>query len=154
MTVEQRCPSWPDLKAFQEQDVHLKARQQTNYDKHHLARQLSPLPAGSPVFLPDRQQPGNIVCQPACRSYIVSTPSGEFRRNRRHINPLPLTESSAADNESGKTQPSSQAQPSSQEGSTVPPKMDAKTALPPAVVVTRSGRVVKHQQGWTVERHR
>ena len=92
MTSDQRRPKLPDTKHFQDKDADLKLHQQSNLDDRHLARRLSPLPEGSPVFLPDRMETGHIVSQPACRSYVVSTPSGQFRRNRRHINPLPLTD--------------------------------------------------------------
>ena len=41
------------------------------------------------MHLPDHQEIGHVASVSACQSYTVSTPSENFRRYRRHINPLP-----------------------------------------------------------------
>ena len=51
---------------------------------------LPPLAAGDPVWVRtgDRQVPGRIIRLSASpRSYIVSTPAGQVRRNRHHLTP-------------------------------------------------------------------
>ena len=67
-----------------------KQQQKSDFDSRHHARNLQTLPLGSTVFLPDCQETGHVK-QLACRSYIVSIPSGKFCQNRRHINQLPGT---------------------------------------------------------------
>jgi hypothetical protein len=42
-----------------------------------------------PLWIPDQRSSGTVVEQAAPRSCQVVTPSGEFRRNRRHLNTLP-----------------------------------------------------------------
>ena len=142
MTSEQQRPTLPDTKHFQDKDADLKLRQQSNHDDRHLARRLSPLPEGSPVFLPDRRETGHIVSQPACRSYVVSTPSGEFRRNRRHINQLPLTDP-VDDTEPPETQ--AQCDRETDDPPTAPSLATSQEQAPASspVTVTRSGRVVR-----------
>ena len=83
MTSEQIRPSLPDLSVVIQRDELQKQRQKSGFDSRHRAKELPTLPLGSTVFLPDRQEKGHVIGQPACRSYIVSTPSGNFRRNRR-----------------------------------------------------------------------
>ena len=56
------------------------------FDKQHRAKELPPLYSGEGVWIPDRKERGSILQQSKMpRSYTISTPSGEFRRNRRHI---------------------------------------------------------------------
>ena len=87
-TIEQLRPEVPDSFLIILGKTLQKQRQKSDFDSHHRARNLPTLPLGSEVFLPDRQEKGHVVSQPATGSYIVSTPSGEFRQNRRHINQL------------------------------------------------------------------
>ncbi len=41
------------------------------------------------MWILDRISTGTVLEQAAPRLYMVETPSGEFRRNRRHLNALP-----------------------------------------------------------------
>ena len=82
---------WTYLPLFREKRYRIKQRQKSGFDSSHRAMELPTLPIGTTVFLPDRQKEGHIVGQPACHSYIVSTPSGNFRQNRQHINSLPVS---------------------------------------------------------------
>ena len=79
-------PSLPDCDVLKEK---LREKQKENYDRHHRAKSLEPLEPGDQVWIPDRSSSGTVVEQTAPRSYNVLTPSGEFRRNRRHLNVLP-----------------------------------------------------------------
>ena len=63
--------------------------QKRNFDHHHRARSLEPLLPGETVWLPDNASDGKVVEKTAPRSYVVQTPTGRFRRNLRHIVPMP-----------------------------------------------------------------
>ena len=85
-------PKWPFLKIFRQLDKKYKSKQKKNYDRSHRARSLPDLADDTPVWVrtDDSQQRGKIVStsnEP--RSYIVSTPTGQVRRNRQHIVPRP-----------------------------------------------------------------
>ena len=88
LTAEQRSPCVPDPAVVEERDRNIKERQTRNYDNRYSTRPLPTLDVHDPVFLPDRREDGEVV---SCsnRSYVVATPSGAYRRNRRAINPLP-----------------------------------------------------------------
>ena len=69
-----------------------KANQSKYYDNRHRVRSLPPLPNDTPVWVQteNSQEPGTIVHQAATpRSYLVSTPRGELRRNRINLRPRP-----------------------------------------------------------------
>ena len=92
-------PNWRHLENFRTLDKKYKPAQKTNYDQRHRVRTLPILPADQPVWVDTRgQQTSGQVSRTAGtpRSYIVETPSGEFRRNRAHLhvrtNSQPLTE--------------------------------------------------------------
>ena len=151
ITLEQRRPVVPDASDVLRRKKDLQKRQETNFNAHHGARPLPPLPTGSTVFLPDRQEAGHVVSNPACRSYVVVTPSGEFRRNRRQINPLPTTEtrvepssetSGISDTSQAEKQPPAGEQPPPATTSTQP-EPTTESPMAPGVVVTRSGRTVQ-----------
>lgn len=80
-----------DRKALiQHRDQQYKHRNKKNYDRHHGARKLPRLQPGDPVLqkLDHEKKWGNpavIVKEFAPRSYIIKTPAGKFRRNRRHL---------------------------------------------------------------------
>lgn len=81
-------PKWPHIENLKE--VHQKYRdsQSKHYNRCHRTRALPALPEDTAVWVQNEhsQDPGNIV-RPAStpRSYIVSTPRGEVRRNRIHL---------------------------------------------------------------------
>ena len=88
-------PSLPDSDVLKAKEEKLREKQK-NYDHHHRAKSLEPLEPGDQIWIPDRSSSGTVVEQTAPRSYNVLTPSGEFRRNRRHLNVLstPIEETS------------------------------------------------------------
>ena len=94
ITSTQRQPSLVDQRVFKTRTEDIQQRQQRNYNERHRARELPDLPPGTHVYIPDRQEEGQTATSPTTRSYIVTTPSGDFRRNRRHITPLPQPSSS------------------------------------------------------------
>ena len=77
-TSKHLYPKVPDRLRVTQHEMLQEQRQKSDFDSRHRARDLPSLPLGSTVFLPDRQETGHVMRQPACRSYIVSTPSGEF----------------------------------------------------------------------------
>ena len=152
ITLEQRCLVVPDVSAVRRRDEHLKQRQEANFNAHHGARSLPPLPLGATVFLPDRQETGQVVSNPVCRSYVVSTSSGEFRRNRRFINIIPTTTSGSSEeassgvtaddtSQSETTPPASEQVPSA--ATTTQRESVSVSRNEAGAVVTRSGRVIQ-----------
>ena len=150
ISQEQRRPKVPDATRVKQCEQHQKQRQQANFNSRHRARSLQPLPVGCSVYLPDRQEEGRVTSQPACRSYVVATPSGEFRRNRRHINPLPTTQETREGSPPMETSTSSGTPPGvehPEDGPTstvsAPPHQAQRPEMStsPGSVVTRSGRV-------------
>ena len=89
-------PTWPYLENFRDKDANLKSRQKRNFDARHSSKVLKELRPGNPVWLPNEGVDGKVVDKAGTpRSYIIETPKGRLRRNRRHINPLPETQASA-----------------------------------------------------------
>ena len=82
-------PSVPDHKKVKAKDSMIKVRQERNFNQHHGARELSPLREGATVWLPDLRTQGIVNDRVQTRSYSVSTPKGQVRRNRKHLNHLP-----------------------------------------------------------------
>ena len=85
MTFEHRRPKVPNASLIIAKEEKRKQWQKQNFDSRHRAKDLPPLPAGTTVYLPDRQETDHVVSQSASQSYTVSTPSLNFRWNRRHI---------------------------------------------------------------------
>ena len=64
------------------------------FDSRHRVMALKPLTPGDSVWLPDQQSTGQVITQDTPRSYNIETaPSGQYRKNRCYIIPLPATES-------------------------------------------------------------
>ena len=83
-------PQWPYLQSFTNKDKEFKAQQKLNYDRRHRTKSLPQFPDDTPVWVRtnDNQIPGRITSASSTpRSYIVSTPSGQVRRNRLHLAP-------------------------------------------------------------------
>ena len=81
-------PDWPHLKDFPEKDKQYKLQQKKYYDQRHRTSTAVELPEGTPVWVStqDSQSPGTVSQQlQSPRSYIVGTPTGQVRRNRRHL---------------------------------------------------------------------
>ena len=84
-------PQWRFLKEFREKDKERK-KQKEEFDRRHRTRTLPDIPDNLDVWVTTR---GNPVLGQTVRhsttpcSYVVSTPSGTIRRNRRQINLAP-----------------------------------------------------------------
>ena len=88
----QRRPQLSDLARVRVRDCQGKARQKSNHDRHHGARSLPPLQTGDRVWIPQREQEGEIREEVSSQSYTVETEGDTIRRNRRHFIRLPHTE--------------------------------------------------------------
>ena len=71
-------------------DAIWKERQKTSFDRRHGAKPLSDLQPDEPVLIKldnqkDWQLPAKVIENCAPRSYTVRTPTGQLRRNRRHL---------------------------------------------------------------------
>ena len=87
-TDEHFVPDWQFLSDFRKKNKEHKKKQKENYDKHHRTRSLDPLPTNSTVWIrTDNILIPGIVTATANtpRSYLVSTPTGQLRRNRSHL---------------------------------------------------------------------
>ena len=84
---DQLVPSWPYLQDFRACNTQRKARQKAHYDRTHRVRELPVLPDGTNVWVTSNGNPTpgqTVTTTDAPRLYIVQTPTGEARRNRRH----------------------------------------------------------------------
>ena len=79
----------------------MKASMKRNFDIHHRANTLDPLSPGQQVWISGRRDSGVVVEQSQSpRSYIVATPTGDVRRNRRHLTRIPDSENKTRTNTS------------------------------------------------------
>ena len=88
-TMKQFIPDWHFLNDFREKDEVYKLKQKQNYDRRHRTRNVDVLPSDTSVWVRTEnvQQPGTVVsAADTPRSYVVSTTSGQVRRNRYHLN--------------------------------------------------------------------
>jgi hypothetical protein len=86
-------PREVDQESLRQRDAAFKQKQKKNHDRRHGARPLPELRPGDPVlFLREgnkEKQPAVVLEKCAPRSYVLQTPSGNVRRNRRHVWSLP-----------------------------------------------------------------
>ena len=93
------CPDWKYLSRFRQQNQEYKAKQKENFDARHRAQTLPQLPDDTDVWITTGTGPvrGRVVSSTAApRSYIVNTPTGDVRRNRSHLNPVPQSDGTTA----------------------------------------------------------
>lgn len=91
-TKEMLIPGWPFMEDFRRRDKDFKRKQKENFDRRHKVKPLPELSEGTNVWITTRGQttPGRVVSQTATpRSYVLSTPHGEIRRNRVQLNTMP-----------------------------------------------------------------
>ncbi|XP_037509314.1 uncharacterized protein K02A2.6-like [Rhipicephalus sanguineus] len=83
-------PNWPPRKDVVAKDVAYKRKQTDDYNRHHGARDLSPLQTGRRVWVrPDQVQATVLSPGQRPRSYVVETDrGGVLQRNRRHLVPF------------------------------------------------------------------
>ena len=90
-------PKWPKKESVRRTDDKAKSANKYFFDKRHGVNNLPPLERGDQVKIKiDEEKEWNTSATVVSndlhdRSYIVQTPNGTLRRNRRHLRPL-LTE--------------------------------------------------------------
>ncbi|XP_037509635.1 uncharacterized protein LOC119386393 [Rhipicephalus sanguineus] len=101
-------PKWPPRKDVVAKDAAYKRKQTDDYNRHHGARDLSPLQTGQRVWVrPDQVQATVLSPGQRPRSYVVETDQGGvLQRNRRHLVPFVPSTSS------GESLPTAAQQPS------------------------------------------
>ena len=85
-------PSWSYIDTFKQKDQQFKLKQKRNYDRRHRVRELPSIPDDQQVFVrtKDKITSGTVIAPAtAPRSSMVSTPSGQTRRNRSHLKVQP-----------------------------------------------------------------
>ena len=91
----QMVPSWSYLQKFRTSDEGAKQRQKENYDLRHGVKPLPELE----VWVTNRGKRGTITSKTnPPRSYIINTPEGTIRRNRRHLIAVPRASTHCAEN--------------------------------------------------------
>ncbi|XP_065891689.1 uncharacterized protein [Dysidea avara] len=88
--LPQPKPQWNHTQHLNELHSKYKSDQSKYYNNRHRIKSLPQLPDDTPVWVQteNSQVHGTIVHQAATpRSYIVSTPSGQLRRNRINLRP-------------------------------------------------------------------
>ena len=126
-----------DYARLQKRDFELKQQKKDNYDPRHQVHDLPPLEIGNPVCIPWMKT--NATNQHECgeRSLIVSTPKGQVRRKRRHLNAPPTTSKVVSNVPQSSPTLEQIAKP---ESSVTPTKTDGGT------VTTRYGRLLRPPQ--------
>ena len=82
-----RTPNWTDVR---EKENTYKAVMSRNYDQRRGVKQRRDFKTGDRIYLPHEQVDGTVIRRHVTpRSYVVSTPSGEKRRTKSHLLPLP-----------------------------------------------------------------
>ena len=116
-------PRWGYLSEFRQKNAAFKQKQKSNFDSRHRTREAPEIPDNVDVWVSGNRQVRGTVAGPAeqPRSYLVSTPSGDLRRNRSHLNIVPPSTADVPE------QP-----PTTQPGSTTP------STPPPSPIMTRS----------------
>ena len=74
-------------------DQQAKAQYKEQYDRRHGVKPLKPIEEGQSVLMKldtdKRWSSSGSVIQKSHRTYLVETPSGTVRRNRKHLHPVP-----------------------------------------------------------------
>lgn len=124
-------PKLPKTTQLKKKEKERREKQKTNFDRHHRATNLKPLQPGDMVWIQGSTSEGRVVQQSNPRSYIVETPDGtSVRRNRRHLRPMPNTETSEDPTDSNEQSENAQSE-------------NENRSTDSSVIKTRSGRVSK-----------
>lgn len=148
-------PKWPSNKEVQRSDANLKSKSKFYFDRRHSASALPLLSPGNQVRIKtDKQkawnQSGTVTSSDADRrSYLVSTPEGDYVRNRRHLQLLPGA-SPEPDNEVISSESENSSQPQTPQLPQTPMKTPVKTPMKTLCASDndsgenrRSGRIIK-----------
>ena len=151
-------PKWPDRETVEQKDADRKVSSQTYYNTRYGAYPLPELRPGDTVRIKtDKENKwtshGTIMStDPDIRTYVVKTPNGPLRRNRRHLQSVPFVRPQRT------FVPFDDPYPTSATGSDVPVdvRSEIMTETPtsqniapvpepsvPDQLTTRSGRIVK-----------
>lgn len=153
-------PEWMDRDEVFLRDLRYKERYKSGYDQHHNVRPLAELKPGDSVRIKTDKDKlwvtqGTVQeADPKTRSYVVGTPRGSYRRNRRH---LQKTDRSVFSDRYSKpvvpadtfiSDADQEPQVISKESQSQEPKATSDVPLTPqspkqGVIQTRSGRVVQ-----------
>lgn len=149
-------PKWPKHKEVQQNDAKLKHKSKFYFDRRHNTSSLPLLGPGDPVRLKtDKQKTWNQMGTVADadhdrRSYLVSTPEGEYVRNRKHLQLLPNAETDCDASKSKPetpTEPQTPQLPQTSESVKTPVKTPIKELSKPETTKTESrhssGRISK-----------
>ena len=93
-TNKHLMPEWTYLTDFHKKNAEFK-KQKENFDNRHRVHSLPEIPDDAEAWVNSGPVPvrGRIVTSSESpRSYLVSTPTGEVRRNRIHLNIMPPVE--------------------------------------------------------------
>ena len=87
-------PRWPNLEETKQKDGAAKFSYTKFYNRRYSTRPLPTLKNGDRVRVKtDKKKTwsdtGTIIETVAKRSYLVNTPQGTYRRNRRHLQVVP-----------------------------------------------------------------
>jgi len=94
-TNKHLMPEWTYLTDFRKKNAEFKKKQKENFDNRHRVHSLPEIPDDAEAWVNSGPVPvrGRIVTSSdSPRSYLVSTPTGEVRRNRIHLNIMPPVE--------------------------------------------------------------
>lgn len=82
-------PSIVNHDSLRNREEQNKLKSKKNFDLSHKAHVLPPLEPEDRVWLKDRQEEGIVKNKVHDRSFLITTPSGDLRRNRVDVNKLP-----------------------------------------------------------------
>ena len=88
-------PGWSYLEEFKEKNAQFKDKQKGNFDRRHCTRDTPEIPDDTEVWVNSGRESvrGRVVTtSDTPRFYVVSTPTGDVRRNRSHLTVVPPTE--------------------------------------------------------------
>ena len=85
-------PKHPNKFQLQKKEKHIRERQRRNFNSRHRAKDLQPLEKGEKVWIRDNDEQAVVTNTLPHRSYLVETPHGTYRRNRRDLIVVPNSE--------------------------------------------------------------
>ena len=94
MADSKLIPQWSYLPEFKASKVEFRTNQKDNFDKHHCAHDLPPMPDNTRVWIEIDNGPtsGHVISMAETpRSYIIETSTSQLQRNRHHVLELTLT---------------------------------------------------------------
>ena len=86
----QLVPKIPDVKLLRQCEEDYRLKMAENYNRRHKAKTQDELQCGNLAYVPDMKLDGTIVESAGKpRSYLIRTPKGVIRRNRKHLRKYP-----------------------------------------------------------------